>query len=255
MITVGEVEKLGRVHAVEPVVLSVYLDVPRSPAELLGLPARVDELVAAAVRSAGRSGCLREADRRSARAEATLAGSDWPGHPVAIFTCAEIGLLELVVLPEAQPQTWPQRAVLGVRPHIRPLLAALRPAERLAAEVFAEPAAGLTAVGLRACLAAVNAGTAETLVVPYDGLVPGYECGRCGALGLVADCCPDWGTAALPVPDLIEEMVSRTLEDGGEVFVVHHAPGWIAARTPGYPSAVAWPAVRPDGQAEPCGVR
>jgi hypothetical protein len=50
----------------------------------------------------------------------------------------------------------------------------------------------------------------ETLVVPYDGLIPGYECWRCGTLGLAADCCPDWGTAALPVPDLIDEMVSRT---------------------------------------------
>jgi hypothetical protein len=48
-ITLAEVEKLGRVHAVEPIVLSVYLNVPRSPAELPGLPGRVDELVAAAV--------------------------------------------------------------------------------------------------------------------------------------------------------------------------------------------------------------
>jgi hypothetical protein len=30
MITLVEVEKLGRVHAVEPIVLSVYLNVPRS---------------------------------------------------------------------------------------------------------------------------------------------------------------------------------------------------------------------------------
>jgi hypothetical protein len=76
----------------------------------------------------------------------------------------------------------------------------------------------------------------ETLVVPYDGLVPGYECGRCGALGLAADCCPDWGTAALPVPDLIEEMVSRTLEDGGRVLVVHDPPGGFASRMPRSPS-------------------
>ena len=67
-------------------------------------------------------------------------------------------------------------------------------------------------------------------MVPYQGLVPGYECGRCGALGLAADCCPDWGTAALRVPDLIEEMVSRTLEDGGQVLVVYDAPGRVAAR-------------------------
>lgn len=224
MITLAEVEKLGRVHTVQPVVLSVYLNVPRSAAELPGLPGRVDELVAAAERDAGRSGRLREEDRRSAREEATLAAPDWPGHPVAIFACAEVGLLEVVGLPQAQPGMAPERAVLGVRPHIRPLLAALQSSPRLTAEILAEPAAGLTAVGLPACLAAVNEGAVETLMVPDDGLVPGYECGRCGALGLAADCCPDWGTAALAVPDLIDEMVSRTLEDGGQVLVAHGAP-------------------------------
>ena len=236
MITLAEVEKLGRVHAVEPIVLSVYLNVPRSPVELPGLAARVDELVAAAERDAGRPGHLREEDRRSARDEAALAGPDWPGQLVAVFACAEVGLLEVVGLPEA-PEISPERAVLGIRPHIRPLLAALQPSPRLAAESLADSAGALTAIGLPACLAAVNAGAVETLVVPYDGLVPGYECGRCGALGLAADCCPDWGTAALPVPDLIEEMVSRTLEDGGQVLVVHDAPGRIAARMPSSPSA------------------
>ena len=236
MITLAEVEKLGRVHTVEPTVLSVYLNVPLSPAELPGLSDRVGELVAAAARTAGRSGRLREEDRRSARDEAALAGPGWLGHPVAIFACAEVGLLEVVGLPEARPGTSPEWAVLGVRPHIRPLLAALQPSPRLTAEILADeipagPAAALMAIGLPACLAAVNAGAVDTLAVPYDGLVPGYECGRCGALGLAADCCPDWGTASLPVPDLIEEMVSRTLEDGGRVLVVHDTPGRIAART------------------------
>jgi hypothetical protein len=39
MLTLAEVEKLGRVHVVEPIVLSVYLNVPRSPAQVPGLPA------------------------------------------------------------------------------------------------------------------------------------------------------------------------------------------------------------------------
>jgi len=241
MITLAEVEKLGRVHAVEPVVLSVYLNMPRSPAGLPRLPARVDELVAAGERDAGGSGRLRAEDRRSARDETAHAAPGWPGHPVAVFACAEVGLLEVVGLPEA-PETSPERGVLGIRPHIRPLLAALQPSPRLPADILAEPAAGLTAVGWPACLAAVNAGAAETLVVTDDGLVPGYECGRCGALGLAADCCPDWGTAALPLPDLIEEMVTRTLEDGGQVLVVHDAPGGIAVRVPSSPSVSEMPA-------------
>ena len=69
MITLPEVEKLGRIHAVEPVVLSLYLNVPRSAAQRPRLPDRVDELVAAE-RNAGRAGHLREEDRRSAREEA-----------------------------------------------------------------------------------------------------------------------------------------------------------------------------------------
>jgi hypothetical protein len=235
MITLPEVEKLGRVHTVEPVVLSVYLNVPRSAAELPRLPDRVDELVAAE-RNTGRDGHLREADWRSAREEAALAAPDWPGHPLAIFTCAEVGLLEVIGLPEARPGMASERAVLGVRPHIRPLLAALQSCPPLTTEILAEPGRGLTVVGLPSCLAAVNAGAVETLVVPYDGLIRGYECGRCGALGLAADCCPDWGTAALPMPDLTEEMVSRTLEDGGQVVVVHDALEGFAARMPSSPS-------------------
>ena len=107
--------------------------------------------------------------------------------------------------------------MLGIRPHVRPLLAALQ-----------SSSPRLAAVRRRR--------RAETLAVPFDGLIPGYECGRCGALGLAADCCPDWGTAALPVPDLIEEMVSRTLEDGGQVLVVQDAPGGIVVRMPSSPS-------------------
>ena len=55
---------------------------------------------------------------------------------------------------------------------------------------------------------------------------------HCGALGLTVDCWPDWGTAALPVPDLIEEMVSRALEDGGRVLDVHDGPGGMLPECP-----------------------
>ena len=44
MNALAEVEKLGRVDAVEPIVLSLYLNVPRSPAQRPGLPPQVDEL-------------------------------------------------------------------------------------------------------------------------------------------------------------------------------------------------------------------
>ena len=61
---------------------------------------------------------------------------------------------------------------------------------------------------------------------PRLGRIPS----RCGALSTRADSCPDWGAAPLPVPDVIEEMVTRTLEDGGRISVIHGGPPQIAAR-------------------------
>ncbi len=103
-----------------------------------------------------------------------------------------------------------------------------RRARRLADEISGAPPGGPVAVGLPACLAAVNAAAAETLIVPDEEVVTGFECGRCRALGADADGCPDGRAAALPVPDLIEEMVTRTLQGGGHVCVI--GDGRMAAR-------------------------
>jgi len=363
MITLAEAGKLGAAHTVHPGVLSLYLAVPLDPAELRGLPAHADDLIAAAESAAGSRGHVAAEDRNSVRKKLEIRGRDWLGRTVAMFACADAGLSEAFPLPCRLPD----RAVLGIRPHIRPLLAAMRRcpayrvavvdrrhtwlfriadeetetvtapeaasvrdtgfggwygletyrvqqrvaqlarhhyrdtaamlakvmaqgepeplvigghdegiqqlfaslppgvqerfagsfaadtrtltaarvrelaaplvarwagqrAERLAGEVLAMPPGGLAAAGLRACLAAVNACAVQTLIVPDDGLIPGYECGRCGALSVDADRCPDWGTAALPVPDVLEEMVTRTLEDGGQVCPVHDGLSRIAAR-------------------------
>jgi hypothetical protein len=362
MITVAEAGKLGAVHAVRPGVLSLYLAVPLDPAELRGLPARADCLIAAA-EIPGSGGQVAEEDRSAVREKLETSGREWLGHTVAIFACADAGLFEAFPLPCCLPD----RAVLGVRPHIRPLLTAAQrcpayrvavvdrrhawlfhvigdetetvkaPAaagvpsrgfggwygletyrvqqraerlarrhyrdtaamleksmadgdaeplvigghddgirqllaslppglrerfagsfaadagtltaarvrnlaeplvacwaaqrtERLAAEVAAMAPGGLAATGLRACLTAVNTRAVQTLIVPDNELVPGYECGICGALSVDADKCPDWATAALRVPDLIEEMVTRTLEDGGQVWLVHDGLSRIVAR-------------------------
>ena len=101
-------------------------------------------------------------------------------------------------------------------------------AERLAAEIVQMPAEQ-AAIGLPGCLAAVNARAVKRLIVPGDELVPGYACGRCGLLGLGADECTD-RAAARPVPDLIDEMAHRTLDDGGQVSVLRDAPFRIAGR-------------------------
>jgi hypothetical protein len=363
VITVAEAGKLGAVHAVRPGVLSLYLAVPLDPAELRGLPARADDLIAAAENAAGGRGHVAEQDRSSVREKLQLSGRDWLGRTVAMFAYADAGLFEAFPLPCRLPD----RAVLGIRPHIRPLLAAVQRcpgyrvavvdrrhawlfhiadqetetvtapeaatvrsrgfggwygletyrvqqrvaglarhhyrdtaamlekamahgepeplvigghdegirqllaslppgvrerfagsfaadahaltparvrelaaplvtrwagqrADHLAEQVATMPPGGLAATGLGACLAAANACAVQTLIVPEEGLVPGYECGRCSALSVDADGCPDWGTAALPVPDVIEEMVTRTLEDGGQVYPVHDGLSRVAAR-------------------------
>lgn len=240
MITRAQIEKLGALHAVEPTMLSLYLALP-SPADPAALTARAGELISAA--GAACSLPLALPDRNWVLEKLPPCARDGTGRTAAVFACAGSGLFEFIPLPCPLPE----RGVLGVRPHIRPLLLARQrcpvpdraspevawwsevPTRRTTATTLAMPAGGRPAVGLRACLAAVSAGPVQTLVVPSEGLVPGYECGRCGTLSLDADtCCPDWGTAALPVPDVIEEMVSRVLEDGGDVLVA--GGGWSPRR-------------------------
>jgi len=97
-------------------------------------------------------------------------------------------------------------------------------------ELAGEILGGLAAVGLHASLAAVNEGAAGHLLVAHEGMIAGYVCGCCGGLSTGSDECPDWGTAARTVPDLLEEMVQRTLDDNGPVTVIRDAPFSVAAR-------------------------
>jgi hypothetical protein len=103
------------VHAVHAGVLSLYLTVPLDPAELRGLPARADDLIAAAESAAGGCGHVAQEDRSSVREKLEIGGRDWLGRTVAMFACANAGLSEAFPLPCRLPD----RAVLGIRPHIR----------------------------------------------------------------------------------------------------------------------------------------
>jgi Bacterial archaeo-eukaryotic release factor family 10 len=100
---------------------------------------------------------------------------------------------------------------------------------QLVQEIMAAPGV-LAAIGLPACLAAVNADAAELLLIPDDAMVPGYHCERCDVLSLTSDGCCDWGAASRALPDLLEEMALRTLHDGGDVISARELPCGAAAR-------------------------
>jgi hypothetical protein len=106
----------------------------------------------------------------------------------------------------------------------------VRRERELAEEVLAGPPGRLAAVGLPACLAAAGRGAVDRLLVPDDGMIPGFGCDRCGALSAGRGGCPGCGTDGRPVPDLLEEMVQRTLDDDGRVTVIRDAPFSVAAK-------------------------
>jgi hypothetical protein len=160
------------------------------------------------------------------------------------------------ILAQAAHRSGPQPLVLGGQAaSIRHLLAALTPevrdqyagcfaadphvltparAEELAAPVIGRRAevqerqlvqqiTGQTsdvraAIGLNGCLAAVNADAADLLLITDEGVVPGYNCERCGVLSVTGEECCDWGAASRAVPDLLEEMAMRTLASDGVVI-------------------------------------
>ena len=74
-----------------------------------------------------------------------------------------------------------------------------------------------TVIRLEECLAAVNTATVDLLLIGDEPVVPGFHCERCDVLSVSSDGCCDWGSASWPVPDLLEEMVWRTLHAGRQV--------------------------------------
>ncbi len=102
--------------------------------------------------------------------------------------------------------------------------------QRLAARAGDLTPGGLSVAGLHDCAAAASQHAVQLLIVPDDGLLPGFACGQCGALAAAGGHCPGCGAALRAVPDLIEEMAVKTLSDGGLVEAMSDPPGDVAAR-------------------------
>ena len=115
-----EIEKLRSNRAPDDSVLSLYLRVPAEPSQLTALTRRAIDLIAGA--AARTPGVLRHEDQQEVLRTVSARASDWLGSTVGIFASAQLGLFEVVPLPG----DFPERAVLAVRPHVRPLLAALQ---------------------------------------------------------------------------------------------------------------------------------
>lgn len=88
----------------------------------------------------------------------------------------------------------------------------------------------LTVSGLNKCLTAVNEHSVQLLVVPVGGVVGGFVCEQCGELGTADTACPGGPAESRWVPDLFEEMVTRTIDDGGRTEALTDPPGDVAAQ-------------------------
>jgi hypothetical protein len=124
MISEADVQKLQAIHVSGPSVLSLYIWVPVDVSALPGLPARADELLELAAEGMGGQHALKAcgAERQTALALLEAHAREWMGHTAAVFASHEAGIATTLALPCLLPD----RAVLAVRPHVRPLLVALQ---------------------------------------------------------------------------------------------------------------------------------
>ncbi len=135
MTTAADVSRLLGLRTPDHGIISVYLTVPLDPAQRRVLAAHLDDVLAAAGQRDGDSGAWAQARRAEVPAIRRLLSTrapEWLGQSVAIFACSPLGLLEAIPLRGHVAE----RAVLGSRPYVRPLLAELqRCASYLAAVV------------------------------------------------------------------------------------------------------------------------
>lgn len=124
-------EKIGellRIRSDEPTVLSALWTLPRDPAEVShGLGTRLHSLFSDVQAQVARETDDRRrqslnADIEAARTALFAGARNWVGRSVAVFAARDLDLFLELRFPCALPN----RAVLGTRPHVRPLLAARR---------------------------------------------------------------------------------------------------------------------------------
>jgi hypothetical protein len=94
--------------------------------------------------------------------------------------------------------------------------------QRAVTDVLDSTAAGaLGTLGLQSCLWAGSTAAVQSLVVAGGAEVPGVVCDESGWLGLRGEQCPLCGAATRKTDDVIDELVTATVSDGG---TVQHVP-------------------------------
>jgi peptide chain release factor subunit 1 len=96
----------------------------------------------------------------------------------------------------------------------------------VAESAFTAAAKGREGVmGLDETLSAAHEGRVRTLIVARDFHAPGYRCDQCGYLTTQQlSACPFCGGAFVEIPDAAEAVVTKVIEDGGEIEVVDGHP-------------------------------
>jgi hypothetical protein len=89
---------------------------------------------------------------------------------------------------------------------------------RLVAEIMQTVAVGGPAtLGVRSCLWAATVAAVQTLLVQEDAVVPGVVCDACGWLASTGETCALYGQPVRHTPDVIEEMVTTVIDEGGSI--------------------------------------
>ncbi len=80
-------------------------------------------------------------------------------------------------------------------------------------------------VGLDGTLSAAHEGRIRTLIIDRSYRAPGYRCDHCDYLTTQAlDTCPFCGGKFIEIPDAAEAVVTKVIEEGGNVEVVDQNP-------------------------------
>ena len=101
---------------------------------------------------------------------------------------------------------------------------------RLVDEILDEPPGSAVVTDLNRCLTAARFHAVAHLFVRDDLMIPGSACDDCGEMAAGEVGCDCGDQACRMVPDLLDELASRVLDDSGQVTSVHGAPFPAAAR-------------------------